>query len=332
MLNICKPKVSVITPIYNVENYIERCIRSLFEQTLDNIEYIFVNDCTPDRSMEVIQKILKQYPEREKQVHIIDHPYNMGAAKSREDGIKAANGEYIIHCDSDDWVDTDMYMLMYDKAKKENLEMVICDWYETDGTNHTPIKQNIDASADMLRGLISRSISGSLCNRLVAKHLYMKITEFPQAHMMEDVNYSIQLTIKCNKRLGIIDKPLYYYFHNNQSICHLPGDKSCIERCKQACINIDHIIRILESHNLCDYYDREIVVLKNYARVFIWHLYMRKPRKYRKLWRSIYPEINNKYPFTTGIGIKLRIIFFLANIGVYPYLLRFMKQIKSAFK
>ena len=72
-LNEKQPKVSVIVPIYNVEQYIEKCVRSLMEQTLVNIEFIFVNDCTPDDSMTVLRRVLKDYPARESQVTILEH-------------------------------------------------------------------------------------------------------------------------------------------------------------------------------------------------------------------------------------------------------------------
>ena len=145
-----KPKVSVIVPIYGVEAYIERCAVSLFEQTLDDIEYIFVNDCTPDNSMTILSEVLSRYPQRREQVRIINQPKNLGAAKAREDGIKAARGEYIIHCDSDDWVDTNMYQLLYEKAKADNSDMVICDWYVTDGVNHKRIDQKLNLDAELL--------------------------------------------------------------------------------------------------------------------------------------------------------------------------------------
>lgn len=315
------PKVSIIVLVYKAELYMERCARSLFEQTLEDIEYIFINDCTPDHSMEIMQKTLKQYPERAKQVQIINHPYNMGAAKSREDGIKAAVGEYIIHCDSDDWVDTDMYRLLYEEAKKKALDIVVCDFYETDGIHHNPIYQNLDKCTDILRGLINRSVSGSLCYRMATRALYEEIKDFPQSHMMEDVNYSIQLHTNSKARFGYLPVPLYYYYHNNQSICHHPSDASCIERCRQACVNINCITNFLGANKLEYKYRHEIVILKNSARVFIWPLYMREPRKYRTVWRSIYPEINNKYPFTPCIRKRLRLNFFLANIGIYPYIL-----------
>lgn len=323
------PKVSVIILVYKTEPFIERCARSLFEQTLDDIEYIFINDCTPDQSMAVLRRVASLYPERQKQTRIIDLPRNMGAAYARETGIKAATGEYIIHCDSDDWVDADMYRMMYKKAKEEKLDIIICDFYETDGTNHNPIYQRLDKCTDILKRLINRSVSGSLCYRMAARTLYQEIKEFPQAHMMEDVNYSIQLHINNKARFGYLPVPLYYYYHNDQSVCHHPSDESCIERCRQASVNINSITNFLRENKLEYKYRHEIVVLKNSARVFVWSLYMRKPQKYRKLWRSIYPEINNTYPFTSGIRRSLRIIFFLANIGIYPYILRIIHRIKE---
>lgn len=323
------PKVSVIIPIYNVEPYIERCAYSLFEQTFDDIEYIFINDCTPDKSMEVLKKTIAEYPNRQHQINIINLPKNNGAAYAREIGIKAATGEYIIHCDSDDWVCTDMYRLMYQKAKTEKLDMVICNWFETDGTHHRAINQNLNKDTDLLRGLLNRSISGSLCNRLVASSHYKSISDFPRAHMMEDVYYSIQLTLRCKDRIGFLNRPLYYYYSNSLSICHHPSDESCLQRCMQACMNIDSIIKFLKSNKLESKYHNEIVVLKNSARVFIWPLYMREPKKYRKTWRSVYPEINWVYPFTPRIRRVLRTIFFLANIGIYPYILRIISKFKS---
>ena len=115
-LNEKQPKVSVIVPIYNVEQYIEKCVRSLMEQTLVNIEFIFVNDCTPDDSMTVLRRVLKDYPARESQVTILEHKENRGVAAVRKKGMEVAIGEYIIHCDSDDWVEKNMYEKLLEKA------------------------------------------------------------------------------------------------------------------------------------------------------------------------------------------------------------------------
>ena len=95
-----QPFVSVIVPIYGVEKYIERCARSLLEQTIENIEYIFVNDCTKDNSIAILESVIKEYPHREHQVRIIHHGTNKGLPQARKTGLLNAHGEYIAHCDN----------------------------------------------------------------------------------------------------------------------------------------------------------------------------------------------------------------------------------------
>ena len=113
-----KPKVSVVVAIYNVAEYIEQCMRSLFEQTLDSVEYVFVDDCSPDDSMEIVSRVLTEYPQRQGQVNIIRHEQNMGVAVTKNDGIRNATGEYFIVVDPDDYVERDMLEVMYEKAEK----------------------------------------------------------------------------------------------------------------------------------------------------------------------------------------------------------------------
>ena len=139
------PKVSVIIPVYGVENYIERCARSLFEQTLDDIEYLFIDDCTPDQSIKVLQQLLEEYPQRKHQVIIHRMEHNSGQAAVRKWGMQNATGEYVIHCDSDDWVDLDMYRAMYEKAKSDNSDFVVCDFIVTDGNNNESRKKGCNS-------------------------------------------------------------------------------------------------------------------------------------------------------------------------------------------
>ena len=129
-MNNTNVKVSVCIPVYGVEKYIERCARSLFEQTMaEGIEFIFVNDCTKDRSIEILEQVLSEYPQRKEQVKIIHHKKNGGLVAARNTGLKHATGDYIIHCDSDDWVDLNMYEAMYNKAIETNADMVYSDFY-----------------------------------------------------------------------------------------------------------------------------------------------------------------------------------------------------------
>lgn len=119
-----KPKISVIVPVYKVEKYIEKCVSSLMEQTLDDIEYIFVDDCSPDNSIKILETTLERYPHRVANVRIIHHDVNKGLTSARNSGLAVARGEYIAHCDSDDWVESTMYEELYNKAVKENADIV----------------------------------------------------------------------------------------------------------------------------------------------------------------------------------------------------------------
>lgn len=97
--------------------YIERCAVSLFEQTYQNIEYIFVNDCTKDNSIDILRQTMERYPNRVSQVHIIEHKHNTGLAGARNTAVKSATGDFIMHVDSDDYVSVDIVSRSVAKQK-----------------------------------------------------------------------------------------------------------------------------------------------------------------------------------------------------------------------
>lgn len=196
------PKVSVVVPVYGVEKYIERCARSLFEQTLDDIEYLFIDDCTPDKSVEILKQVMEDYPQRKNKVVIHRMEQNLGQAKVRESGMRSATGEYVIHCDSDDWVHPEMYERLYHYAVTGDYDMVWCDYYRSDGKHNEYIPQKSDTQAvnlvgNMLAGSRSRLI-GSVCNRLYKRRLQTGII-YPKANMNEDLVIVTQLTLACKK-------------------------------------------------------------------------------------------------------------------------------------
>ena len=115
-------KVSVIVPVYNVENYLVKCLDSLVHQTLKDIEIIVVNDGSPDNSQNIIDTYVKKYPKKIKAFS----KKNGGQGSARNYGLKYAKGEYIAFVDSDDYVDLDMFFKMYNKAKEDNSDIVIC--------------------------------------------------------------------------------------------------------------------------------------------------------------------------------------------------------------
>ena len=109
-------KISILTPIYGVEKYIEQCARSLFEQSYASIEYIFVDDCTHDKSIGILQSLLKEYPGRAQQVRIIHHDRNRGVGAARQTALMAATGDYLLFADSDDMLPEDAVEKLARKA------------------------------------------------------------------------------------------------------------------------------------------------------------------------------------------------------------------------
>ncbi len=181
-------KISVITPVYGVEKYAEKCLRSLFGQTLtESVEFIIVNDCTPDGSMEIARRVIKDYPDVE--VKIVEHERNMGYSVALQTGIDAATSEYTIYVDSDDWVEPDMLEKMYAKACDEDADIVVCDYFVDYPRGRRLVRQPAaETGVENLRLLLRNKLHGSLCNKLIRRSLYTNngIHTIPRVDYMED--------------------------------------------------------------------------------------------------------------------------------------------------
>ena len=208
------PKVSIIIPVYKAESYIEQCARTLFEQTLDDLEYIFVDDCSPDDSIEVMERVLKEFPSRYHQVKVIHHNVNHGVSVARQHGVVAATGQYIIHCDPDDWVDTEMYADLYNYARRTAADVVICDcFYHYNGKSVIKAQQPERLeSISVLEGIAGRSshcLHGCLWNKLISAKYYKKIS-FPNVDFCEDAYILFQI-LSLKPSISYLHKSLYHY-------------------------------------------------------------------------------------------------------------------------
>lgn len=190
-------KLSIIIPIYKVEDYIERCATSLFLQTLSDVEYIFINDKTPDKSMDVLDRVISKFPHLSDSIHIIEHSENKGLAATRITGLQFSQGEYVAFCDSDDWIDPEMYVQLYKTATDENADMVYCN-YIAEHLSKTirvdiPKVTNIK---DYINSLLLGTIPSFSCLRIFKRELLSDhIFELYQVgvDMWEDVLMNIRL-------------------------------------------------------------------------------------------------------------------------------------------
>lgn len=179
-------KVSVIIPIYNVEKFVTRCVESLFKQTLENVEYIFVDDATPDNSISRVKDLLIQYPEKINCCCIIKHEMNKGLPAARNTGLSVAKGKYIFHCDSDDFVEPDMLEKMWRKAEDTDADIVWSDWFLSYETRERYMFQpQFDSVEDALKGILSGTMKYNVWNKLIRRELYINNNIlFPEGHGM----------------------------------------------------------------------------------------------------------------------------------------------------
>lgn len=210
-------KVSVIIPVFKVRDFIERCAVSLFEQTLEEVEYIFVDDASPDDSIEVLKSCIERYPERQERTTILTHEYNQGLPAARNTGLAAASGEYVFHCDSDDYVERDMLKEMYETAKAKDADMAYCDFYLTFGKNERYMSNPLYGTAEaMLKsGLLGGNMKYNVWNKLVKRSLYAdNDVWFPAGHGMGEDMTMIRLAA-CARSVSYIPKAFYHYVKLN---------------------------------------------------------------------------------------------------------------------
>ena len=213
-------KISVIVPVYNAKKYLQRSIRSLMEQTLSDVEFIIIDDGSKDGSAITIREIVNCYPARTAQVNLIERE-NRGVAATRAQGVDLATGEYIIHFDSDDWARLDMLELMYEKAKVEDADIVVCDYAKAYKNAVINIRESIhDQGLACANDLLFERIGNANWNKLVRRSLYKlnNINFVSGLDMGEDFLVTLRLFLKAEK---VAHVPFPLYFYNQENDCSL---------------------------------------------------------------------------------------------------------------
>lgn len=207
-----KIKLSIIIPCYNVENYVEKCINSLLQQTLNDIEIIVVNDGSKDNTLKILKKLVKENTN----IKLIDKK-NAGVSAARNDALKIAKGEYIGFLDSDDWVEKDMFEKMYNKAIKENLDIVASDTNAVYPDKNIIIKSNISQTSTPQELMLNAY--AVIWNKIYKKELLDGITFKEGMTFCEDVLFLYMIYSRVNK-VGAIDEALHYYLQREGSLTY----------------------------------------------------------------------------------------------------------------
>ena len=311
-------KVSVIIPVYGVEKYIEKCAHSLFRQSLDEIEYLFIDDCTPDNSIAIVKKVLESYPNRRGQVVFHKMATNSGQAKVREWGILNAKGEYIANCDSDDWIDETMYEKMYNAAFRDKSEIVICNYAISN--NHTIYRQGYieGYSYDkLIENMFSQNIPYCLWNKLIKRSLFgdSKL-QFPSKPHGEDMALCLQL-IYNNPKISYINEPLYKYRCDSNTLYHAVSEESVLRKFQAATENARIVEEYYRRMGGYERFKNSIMYIKMTSRDKL--LPLMADTKYYNLWKSTFPEINKLIIFNKKIRLKHRIKYILTYFRLYHF-------------
>lgn len=203
-----EPKVSVIVPVYKAESYLCRCVDSLLAQTFLDFEILLIDDGSPDKSGEICD----EYASRDKRIRVFHKP-NGGVSSARQKGLDEARGEYVIHADPDDWVEPNMLQELYAKAKTENADMVICDFFENKGKNQIYRVQKpsrLDHET-VLRELFQQ-LHGSCWNKLVRRVCYniYNINFVDNINFQEDFCINVMLLMHSIK-VSYLNMAFYHY-------------------------------------------------------------------------------------------------------------------------
>ena len=237
-------KVSVIVPVYNVEKYITRCLTSLINQTLDDIEIIIVNDGSTDNSASII----KEYKRQHNNIIYVEKE-NGGLSSARNFGLVYATGEYIAFLDSDDYVDRTTYQRMYEKAKASNSDYVECNFYwKYDDYQKPDIGEKYENEKEMFEK--GRVVAW---NKLIRRNIIMNNNlRFPVGLYYEDVEFFYKLIPFINS-VAFVEEPLIYYVQREESIVNNQDNRT-----RQIFTVLDNVVNYYMQMGLFESYKDEI--------------------------------------------------------------------------
>lgn len=295
-------KISVIIPVYNAEKYIKKSLTSLMTQTLDDIEFIIINDGSTDSSMIIIEEVINNYPERKPNTILVNRE-NKGVSATRSEGLALSNGEYIIHADGDDWVESDMLESLYLEAISSLADIVICDYYINSEEIQLYVTQEIGSTnLECIKKILLGELHGSSWNKLIKRSLISEnnIDYIDNIDYLEDVVFNVK-SLYYAKSISHLKKAFYHYnISNNHSITSFINE-----------IKIDHVIKatslvsdFLSSKKLNNIKENELNIFKLNQKS--WFILSNRKSVSKKI-LNLYPESNNKI-FKTKHKIHMKLI------------------------
>ena len=303
-------KVSVLIPVYNVELVFSRCLNAVFSQTYGDIDYVFVNDCTPDNSMAVLARKCEQYPHRAASVRIITNSTNQGIAQVRNTLLDNAQGDYVLFVDSDDWIEPDMVELLVGEAVAKNADVVGCDYYEDRPGGSAIVAQDYPREhTEAMKAMTLLKIKGVLWKLLVRRSVLVEC----QLRFARDIDFGEDYIFCCKlfyyaRSFASVKKALYHYVqYDSNNYCSMDIDKRIDSFAKA----IAAVERFYRQYGVYDSLEKELTIRKFLNKSQ--YVLDKKSRNIRK-WCRLFPESNGTWrELNYSMGNRIR--FFMAEMS-----------------
>lgn len=303
-------KISAIIPFYKVAPFVERCTRSLMEQTLADVEFIFVDDASPDESRAIIERVAAEY---DRNVRILTHAQNQGLPAARNTGLAEARGEFIYHCDSDDYLEPTMLEDMYTAATLQQADFVYCDFYLDFGTSRRVMTNPTYTDPEQMikEGFLAGLMKYNVWNKLVKRSLYTESgLRFPAGHGMGEDMTMIALATHAT-RTAHVAEPLYHYVKLNSNAYSNTFSQRHLD---DIGFNAERILTLLQSWNTTD---KECYLNFFKLNLKLPFLFSNDRNQYR-LWKKWYPEANRFISQNIHQPRRTRMVQHCAAAGLFP--------------
>ena len=214
------PTVSILIPVYCVEKYVERCVVSLMEQTYENIEYVFVDDCSPDKSIAIITSLIDRYPKRKEHTILLRHEHNKGLSAARNTAVTNCSGAFVLHVDSDDYLEVTAVEKLVNKQLEGDSDIITGQAMCINKGNSFILERPLfDSHDDFVVDMIRPSIHHTIWGRLIRKSLYLdnSIKAVEGVNIGEDLQVMTQLSFYAQKCESVWDIVYYYDCTNDSS-------------------------------------------------------------------------------------------------------------------
>lgn len=318
MGDLKKIQISVCIPIYNVEKYIERCLRSVFEQTIaEKAEFILVDDCSQDQSMSVAEKVIDEYPSLRNQIRIFRHDVNKGSAIARNTLLNNASGKYIIYVDADDWCELNYLEYLYSTAEQDNADIVCCNlWEEHKYFSNRMTFKFPESSVACVHQLLIGELPSWLHIKFVKLSLFRNsaIGFIDKVDLQEDFIVSVKLFSNAQK-ISYIDNSLYHYNQQNTQSLSIRKTLST-DKCNQMIDAVKEIEHFLKEENAISFYEEDIKKRKILTKTVI---LLKTEKKNRKQYYNLY---KNELGKIKGSNLKFRILYYILRF--YDFRLYFI--------